>query len=143
MQVTDKLNYPFTSYAGITYQAKDFQSPPKRAYHLKGKKIKVPTNYFTRQQLNTNQATYKRNVSSGASESTYQDWDGNFQGDYSTFAVGHANHDLVSTMLFEKNKKKRTNLIQQVLDLALLSQGMLKGEGLTSFISRSVNMIKK
>ena len=42
----------------------------------------------------------------------------------------------------KKTKKKRTNLINQLLDLALLSQGMLKGEGLTTFISRSVNLIK-
>ena len=54
----------------------------------------------------------------------------------------NSNHDLMSTILAEKTKKKRTNLINQVLDLALLSQGMLKGEDLTSFISRSVNLIK-
>ena len=41
-----------------------------------------------------------------------------------------------------KQKKKRVNLIKQVLDLALLSQGMLKGEKLTSFISRSVSLIQ-
>ncbi|MEE2931184.1 MAG: molecular chaperone HtpG [Bacteroidota bacterium] len=56
--------------------------------------------------------------------------------------VVNTNHDLISKIIIEKSKKKRTNLIQQVLDLALLSQGMLKGKDLTSFISRSVNMIK-
>ncbi len=54
----------------------------------------------------------------------------------------NSNHKLISKILGEKSKKKRTNLINQVLDLALLSQGMLKGENLTSFISRSVNLIK-
>ena len=54
----------------------------------------------------------------------------------------NSNHDLISKILDEKTKKKRTNLINQLLDLALLSQGMLKGEDLTKFISRSVSLIK-
>ncbi len=54
----------------------------------------------------------------------------------------NSNHDLISKILEEKTKKKRTNLINQLLDLALLSQGMLKGENLTEFISRSVSLIK-
>lgn len=54
----------------------------------------------------------------------------------------NSNHDLIGKILAEKTKKKRTNLINQILDLALLSQGMLKGKDLTSFISRSVNLIK-
>ena len=54
----------------------------------------------------------------------------------------NSNHELIEKILKQKIKKKRTNLINQVLDLALLSQGMLKGEDLTSFIYRSVNLIK-
>ena len=54
----------------------------------------------------------------------------------------NSNHELINKIFTEKSKKKRTNLIKQVLDLAMLSQGMLKGEELTSFISRSVSMIK-
>ena len=54
----------------------------------------------------------------------------------------NSNHDLIDKILSEKTKKKRVALIKQVLDLALLSQGMLKGEDLTGFISRSVNLIK-
>ncbi|MAU36232.1 MAG: molecular chaperone HtpG [Flavobacteriales bacterium] len=54
----------------------------------------------------------------------------------------NSNHALISKILEEKTKKKRTNLINQLLDLALLSQGMLKGEDLTKFISRSVSLIK-
>ncbi|MDC1024995.1 molecular chaperone HtpG [Flavobacteriales bacterium] len=54
----------------------------------------------------------------------------------------NSNHDLINKILSEKAKKKRVALIKQVLDLALLSQGMLKGEDLTGFISRSVNLIK-
>jgi len=54
----------------------------------------------------------------------------------------NSNHDLIGKILQEKTKKKRTNLINQILDLALLSQGMLKGKDLTAFISRSVTLIK-
>jgi molecular chaperone HtpG len=54
----------------------------------------------------------------------------------------NSNHKLITKVLEEKTKKKRTNLINQLLDLALLSQGMLKGENLTAFISRSVTIIK-
>ena len=54
----------------------------------------------------------------------------------------NSNHDLISKILEEKTKKKRINLINQLLDLALLSQGMLKGKNLTEFISRSVSLIK-
>ncbi|MDG2139457.1 MAG: molecular chaperone HtpG [Flavobacteriales bacterium] len=54
----------------------------------------------------------------------------------------NSNHDLINKILSEKTKKKRVDLIKQVLDLALLSQGMLKGENLTGFISRSVSLIK-
>jgi len=38
--------------------------------------------------------------------------------------------------------KKRERLINQSLDLAQLSQGLLKGEALTNFIKRSYEMIK-
>ena len=40
------------------------------------------------------------------------------------------------------NKKKKTSMLKQLLDLALLSKDMLKGEDLTNFVSRSLNMIK-
>ena len=56
--------------------------------------------------------------------------------------VVNSNHELIGNILNEKTKKKSVNLIKQVLDLALLSQGMLKGEKLTSFISRSVSLIQ-
>ena len=54
----------------------------------------------------------------------------------------NSNHDLISKIIKEKTKKRRNNLINQLLDLSLLSQGMLKGKDLTEFISRSVRLIK-
>lgn len=44
--------------------------------------------------------------------------------------------------LIQKLQKKRERLINQSLDLAQLSQGLLKGEALTNFIKRSYDMIK-
>jgi molecular chaperone HtpG len=54
----------------------------------------------------------------------------------------NTNHDLVGQMLNTKTTKKRERLIQQSLDLARLSQNLLKGEALTTFIKRSVDLIK-
>jgi len=41
-----------------------------------------------------------------------------------------------------KNYGKNQKLVKQLIDLALLSNNMLKGEELTKFIKRSVDMIK-
>ena len=54
----------------------------------------------------------------------------------------NTNHELVGQILQTKTAKKRERLIQQSLDLARLSQNLLKGEALTAFIKRSVEMIK-
>jgi len=56
--------------------------------------------------------------------------------------VVNTNHELVSDILNTKTKKKQERLINQSLDLARLSQGLLRGEELTNFIKRSYNMIK-
>ncbi|MEJ6735388.1 MAG: molecular chaperone HtpG [Flavobacteriales bacterium] len=53
--------------------------------------------------------------------------------------VVNSNHSLVSKILAEGKENKE--MIQQFLDLALLSQGLLKGEKLTEFVKRSVNLI--
>jgi|TARA_B110000977_G_scaffold42759_1_gene57901 molecular chaperone HtpG len=56
--------------------------------------------------------------------------------------VVNGNHPLVSKILDEKDDAARSGLIKQTVDLALLAQGLLKGEDLTDFVSRSVEMIK-
>jgi len=56
--------------------------------------------------------------------------------------IVNTNHELVSQILNTKTRKKQERLINQSLDLARLSQGLLKGEELTSFIKRSYDMIK-
>ncbi len=56
--------------------------------------------------------------------------------------VVNTNHELVGEILNTKTKKKQERLINQALDLARLSQNLLKGEELTAFIKRSYDMIK-
>ena len=54
----------------------------------------------------------------------------------------NTNHSLVGQILNTKTAKKRERLIKQGLDLARLSQNLLKGEELTAFIQRSLDLIK-
>ena len=54
----------------------------------------------------------------------------------------NTNHEIVGQILNTKTSKKRERLIHQSLDLARLSQNLLKGEDLTTFIKRSVDLIK-
>lgn len=56
--------------------------------------------------------------------------------------VVNTNHELISEILHTKTAKKQERLIKQSLDLARLSQGLLKGEELTKFVKRSFEMIK-
>ena len=56
--------------------------------------------------------------------------------------VVNTNHELVYEILNTKTAKKKERLINQSLDLARLSKGLLKGEELTNFIKRSYEIIK-
>jgi molecular chaperone HtpG len=53
----------------------------------------------------------------------------------------NANHPLISKILKEKDEAKRKDMAKQAADLALLSQNLLKGEELSKFIKRSVELI--
>jgi len=54
----------------------------------------------------------------------------------------NVNNSICSEILNSKGKAKKERLINQSLDLAKLSQNLLKGEELTSFIKRSLDLIK-
>ena len=56
--------------------------------------------------------------------------------------VINTNSDLISQIVNTKTKKKQERLINQSLDLAKLSHGLLRGEELTNFINRSFDIIK-
>jgi molecular chaperone HtpG len=55
--------------------------------------------------------------------------------------VVNSNHPLITKILNEKDADKQKQLAKQASDLAMLSQGLLKGEELTKFIKRSVELI--
>lgn len=55
--------------------------------------------------------------------------------------VVNSNHPLMSKILEEKDAARQSEIAKQASDLALLSQGLLKGENLTNFIKRSVELI--
>ncbi len=57
-------------------------------------------------------------------------------------------NEKLSSLLEERNTRLReigaaNNRVRQVIDLALLSNGMLKGKNLTSFIRRSIELIER
>ncbi|WP_289023180.1 molecular chaperone HtpG [uncultured Salegentibacter sp.] len=56
--------------------------------------------------------------------------------------VVNTNHPLISEILNTKTEKKQDRLIKHSLDLARLSQNLLKGEELTNFVKRSFEMVK-
>lgn len=56
--------------------------------------------------------------------------------------IVNTNHPIVNTLLKAKSPEKKTKITEQLYDIALLSQNLLKGEKLTEFINRSVNLIK-
>lgn len=55
--------------------------------------------------------------------------------------VVNSNHPLITKILNEKDETRQKELTKQTADLAMLSQGLLKGEELTRFIKRSVELI--
>ncbi len=55
--------------------------------------------------------------------------------------VVNINHPLISRVLNETDTEKQKELVHQLTDLALLANGLLKGEALSKFLQRSVQMI--
>ncbi len=53
----------------------------------------------------------------------------------------NGNHPVYKNILAEAEATKQEKLVHNLADLALLSQGLLKGNSLTNFISRSVEMM--
>ena len=53
----------------------------------------------------------------------------------------NGNHPIYQTLLKEIDIDKQGKQVRNLADLALLSQGLLKGSDLTNFISRSVELL--
>ena len=56
--------------------------------------------------------------------------------------VVNTNSDLATSILNNQDKSAQESLVKQALDLAKLSQNLLKGEALTAFVKRSFDLIK-
>jgi len=54
----------------------------------------------------------------------------------------NGNHAIFSEILKEKSEDRQKRQVQNLADLALLSQGMLKGSQLTTFINRSIALMQ-
>ena len=65
---------------------------------------------------------------------------GNFPEMYNL--VVNTNSELATTILNTSDKSAQEGLVKQALDLAKISQGLLKGEELTAFVKRSFELIK-
>jgi molecular chaperone HtpG len=53
----------------------------------------------------------------------------------------NGNHAIYATILATAEKEKQEKVVHNLADLALLSQGLLKGNSLTNFINRSVELM--
>jgi len=54
----------------------------------------------------------------------------------------NGNHPIYQSVVTESNKEKQEKFVHNLADLALLSQGLLKGNNLTAFINRSVELME-
>ncbi|MEO6315860.1 MAG: molecular chaperone HtpG [Chitinophagaceae bacterium] len=54
----------------------------------------------------------------------------------------NGNHLIYQGVIAESNKEKQEKFVHNLADLALLSQGLLKGNNLTAFINRSVELME-
>ncbi len=55
--------------------------------------------------------------------------------------VVNTNHPLIGWILSAKDEETGITKMKQAIDLALLAQGLLKGEDLTKFIRNSTEML--
>jgi molecular chaperone HtpG len=55
----------------------------------------------------------------------------------------NGNHPIYQSLLKETNDEIKTKQVRNLADLALLSQGLLKGAELTNYINRTVEMMQK
>lgn len=55
--------------------------------------------------------------------------------------VVNSNHPKIAQILNEENNDAKSKKAKQLTDLAMLAQGMLKGEALTNFVNRSIDLV--
>lgn len=82
---------------------------------------------------------YPRRMKDMSATGRGMDFMGGFPMQYNL--VVNSNHPVLDKILELKDEAKQTELIKQLTDLARLSQNLLKGEELTSFVKRSVDLV--
>jgi molecular chaperone HtpG len=55
--------------------------------------------------------------------------------------VVNTNHPVMQSVLEQQEEQDQEKLVRQLYDLALIAQNLLKGENLTAFVKRSIQMI--
>ena len=56
----DKLYYPYTAHAAITFSSKTYNNVPSRSYHLRGMKVRIPSAYTPREETDDGIAKYDK-----------------------------------------------------------------------------------
>jgi molecular chaperone HtpG len=56
--------------------------------------------------------------------------------------VVNTNHPVMQTIIDQQDEEGQDRLVRQLYDLALIAQNLLKGENLTAFVKRSIEMIR-
>ncbi len=56
--IKDKLTYPYTAAAAITFSSKEFSNLPQRSYLLEGMKVRIPNTYTPREYTTNEVADY-------------------------------------------------------------------------------------
>jgi len=75
--IKEKLSHPHTALANISFSSKSFTNMPSRTYLCQGLKVRVPSNYVTREQGDGLNAKYTR-TSPSAFGNVPQLWNGDF-----------------------------------------------------------------
>ena len=75
--IKEKLSHPHTALANISFSSKSFTNMPSRTYLCQGLKVRVPSNYVTREQGDGLNARYTR-TSPSAFGNVPQLWNGEF-----------------------------------------------------------------
>ena len=56
----DKLYYPYTAHAAITFSSQTYNNVPSRSYHLRGLKVRIPNAYTPREETDDGVAKYDK-----------------------------------------------------------------------------------
>ena len=77
--IKERLSYPFTSHANVTFSSVQYSNLPTRSYDIFGKKVKIPKNYTPR-ELSGNNNGENNNTNAWHPDNLYTGfWTGDFK----------------------------------------------------------------